>query len=48
MTRWLASLVLGLALATLAPAAESPQAERVQEALQRYNAGVGALAKRDL
>jgi len=33
MTRWLASLGLGLALATLAPAAESPQAERVQEAL---------------
>ena len=48
MMRWAVSLVFVLALASAAFAAEPPQDERAQEALQRYNAGVAALARRDL
>jgi Tfp pilus assembly protein PilF len=48
MTRWGPSLMLAIALATAASAAEPPQEPRTQEAVQRYNAGVGALARRDL
>ena len=47
MSRWLACPLLCLLLATGAGAAESPQNARTEEALQRYNAGVGALARGD-
>ena len=48
MSRRLACALLCIFLATGAGAAESLQGARAEEALQRYNAGVGALARGDL
>ena len=48
MSRALVLLLLGLCVATGARAADAPADQRTQEALQRYNAGVAALERRDL